>query len=613
MTTVFVPGQGDVEFPDSMSDEQISGVIKKQFPLLKGDSKEDLIGKVGTQQTPERGFLEKAVGAGEAGLSMATGMVAGPVGAAAGLARGLVSGKLGTQEGVQEGQEEAQKVSGALTYEPRTEAGKEALGAAGEVLDKLQGLPVADASFAGALSVGGVEGRTVANINARLQAAAENLKGQKEMVGVGAAQTEQAAIRRARAADLPVPIKLTKGQAERTFEQQQFERETAKHPETGAPLRERFAQQNRNILQNFEAWVDQTGAEAGSLRATGEAVTKAVVEKANSAKASIRAAYQKARESGDMSEKVDVEPLKGYLAGLEPESVNAGVISAASKKLESLAGEDGKLAINDLEEIRKMVGKLGTKDATNSHFAGEIKNQIDALTEGKGGDLYKRARAMHRRYSEEFKNVGVVNKLLSVKPGTTDRAVAYEDVFQHSILKGSLDDVRAIRKTLQTGGEKGQQAWKELQGATVKHLKDEITKNVATDQLGNPVVSPAKLNAMVNALDKDGKLDFIFGKKGAQQIRDVNDLAKDVYTAPPGSVNTSNTASILIGLLDTAVSGTAGMPLPIGTAINYAAKKVRMRAEKARVKEALDEPMLLKDYQPGQQEEQIPLKKAIGE
>lgn len=37
MTTVFVPGQGDVDFPDSMSDDQISGVIKKQFPLLKGD------------------------------------------------------------------------------------------------------------------------------------------------------------------------------------------------------------------------------------------------------------------------------------------------------------------------------------------------------------------------------------------------------------------------------------------------------------------------------------------------------------------------------------------------------------------------------------------------
>lgn len=155
MTTVFVPGQGDVDFPDSMSDDQIAGVIKKQFPLLKGESgvtREDIAGKPTQQQ--DRGFLEKAVGAGEAGLSMASGMVAAPIGAAAGVARSLVGGNLGTQQGVQEGQQEAQRVSSALTYEPRTEAGKEALGAVGEAVDtsKLGGLPIGDMSAMGALS-----------------------------------------------------------------------------------------------------------------------------------------------------------------------------------------------------------------------------------------------------------------------------------------------------------------------------------------------------------------------------------------------------------------------------------------------------------------------------
>src|SRR5258708_17238021 len=99
-------------------------------------------------------------------------------------------------------------------------------------------------------------------------------------------------------------------------------------------------------------------------------------------------------------------------------------------------------------------------------------------------------------------------------------------------MKGSLEDVRALRRTLQTGGDQGKQAWKELQGATIQHLKDEITKNVATDIKGNKVVSPARLDRLVTELDKDGKLDFVFGKRGAQQIRDVNDIAKDVFTAP---------------------------------------------------------------------------------
>ena len=51
-----------------------------------------------------------------------------------------------------------------------------------------------------------------------------------------------------------------------------------------ACLRQRFAQQNQQILQNFDSWLDQTGAEAGSLRATGEAVTQAVANKAAMAK-----------------------------------------------------------------------------------------------------------------------------------------------------------------------------------------------------------------------------------------------------------------------------------------------------------------------------------------
>lgn len=155
MTTIFVPGQGEVDFPDSMSDEQISGVIKKQFPLLKGESgmsREYITGK--PAQKTERGFLEKAVGAGEAALSVGSGLIAGPAGAAAGVARSLVSGKLGTQEGVQEGSDEAKRVSGAMTYQPRTEAGKEALSGVSEAVDssKLAGLPVGDMSMMGALS-----------------------------------------------------------------------------------------------------------------------------------------------------------------------------------------------------------------------------------------------------------------------------------------------------------------------------------------------------------------------------------------------------------------------------------------------------------------------------
>jgi len=262
------------------------------------------------------------------------------------------------------------------------------------------------------------------------------------------------------------------------------------------------------------------------------------------------------------------------------------VLSSVEAKLGYVA-KNGQASINDLEELRKMVGRLGQRDATNGIFAREVKGIIDDLTDGHGGDLYRQARNLRQRYGQEFEDHAVIDKLLSTKPGTKDRAVAYEDVFAHSILQGSLDDVRTVRKVLQTAGPEGQQAWRELQGQTIQYLKDEITRNVQVDSAGNRVISPARLDRLVQELDRDGKLDFIFGKQGAQQIRDVNGIAQDVFTAPPGSVNTSNTASILTQTLNAVASRFTGIPF-VGSAANFAAKEVRNAADRRRVKQALE-------------------------
>jgi hypothetical protein len=96
-------------------------------------------------------------------------------------------------------------------------------------------------------------------------------------------------------------------------------------------------------------------------------------------------------------------------------------------------------------------------------------------------------------------------------------------------------------------------------------MKDQATKGVATDIRGNPIVSPHQLNKAIRELDADGKLDFVFGKKGAEQLRDLNEISKLVQTAPPGSVNTSNTSSaILAALAEAGVTGSiTGLPVPV--------------------------------------------------
>lgn len=582
-----------LEFPDGTAPEVVQSTVKKVLAGPMDKPNEEAPSLVDRAKDAAIGFVKNRIGDAEAATSLATGATGGALGfiggALGGLAGDVASGKYGTQEGARMAGETAAEGAHKLTYEPRTPEGKEALAKISRFFSdtKLEGigpmaLPQAQVAASEAKQIG--QAAQAVRQGAR-DLAAKLPSREPQMVGMGAANTADAALRRQRAEALPVPLKLTKGQAERTFEQQQFEREVAKNPILGAPLRERYAEQNQKILQNFDAWVDQTGAEAGSLRATGEAVTQAVVEKSNKAKTQIRTAYDSARKAGDMQERIDVAPLQGYLDQHQAEAINAPVLTSVEAKLARVAS-DGSASINDLEEVRKMVGRLSGKDAVNALFGREVKGVIDQMTEGRGGELYKRARALRQRYAQEFEDHGVVDKLLSMKPGTKDRSVAYEDVFAHSILNGSLDDVRTVRRTLQTAGPKGQQAWRELQGATLRHVRDEITNNVQIDQAGRSVVSPAKLNRLVTELDRDGKLDFLFGKQGAQQIRDINGIAQDAFTAPPGAVNHSNTASVLLMMIDKVAAKTTGIPF-LGAVTGFMAKEAKNAGIRKKVQESL--------------------------
>jgi len=376
---------------------------------------------------------------------------------------------------------------------------------------------------------------------------------QPTMSGVGAAVAPEALVRTQMAEQLRVPVQLTKGQATRDLGQQQFEIETAKtYPQdVGKPIIERKLDQNQRILSNFDAFIEPLGAKTAApmnLYEVGKVVDSALVKRVTDAKKQIRDAYKLADEAGETQALIDVKPLQTYLNGLEAEAINAPIITSAKMKLDKLA-PNGEISINQLEEVRKMVGKISGSTPTNMQFGKEINNLIDASTEGKGGNLYQDARKLRANYAREFENVGVVDKLLSKKAGTTDRAVALEDVFNHAILKGSLDDVRAISRTLKRAGPEGQQAYRELLAQTLEHMREGITKNIQRDANNNPIVSAKQFDTIVKNLDSSGKLDYLFTKKGAEEIRNLRDTAIIVYDVPQG-INTSNTSSALTKVFD---------------------------------------------------------------
>lgn len=541
----------------------------------------------------------------EVPAAIGSGAVAQPVGAAYAAFKGMTGPK--TPQGMQEAQQAGGQLAQKLQFQPTSPASIGALESIGGALETAKIPPYLGniGAIPSAIQAGNVA-RPVAQQAARpaMQAIQEvkptlanalrnkvTVEGAPTMAGVGAAEVPEAATRMQMAQQLRVPVELSKGQALRDLGQQKFEIETPKQfPELGKPLIEAQAKRNDAILQNFDAFVDATGKETYGLRETGRIVDKALVNAANKAKTEINTAYTAAREAGETQQPLSYAPLKTYIDEQTP-TVKRKLAPILSAVEEEIARNDpkktGQITINNLEDIYQFINKNYEPGTPAGTYAKEMKSLINQMTEGQGGELYQEARRLRTKFGREFENVGYVDKLLRTKPNSTDRAVAFEDVFDHSILNGSLDDVSAIGRTLKKAGPEGQQAWKELQGQTIQYIKDQVSKSVDVDSFGNPVVSPAKFKSVVTTLDQDGKLDYIFGKKGAQEIRDLLETTINVNAPLKGAANYSNTSSAIITALDKINQTPLGKIPVLGTASKFIAEKGKESALKKQIEESI--------------------------
>jgi len=488
--------------------------------------------------------------------------------------------------------------AGKYAYKPQSPVSQDILNTMGKAVEGLP--PYLGGGLLQSLAKGGklLQAPTQMAVEPQVQRMAQALRTEptSTMSGVGAAEVPKAIQRAEMAQNLRVPIPLTKGQMTRDLGQQAFEVETPKnYPELAQPLVKKGLEQNEKMLQNFDAFVDATGAQTAEpfgLRPVGKVVDKALVNYANDAWKKTGDAYNLARESGEMQSPVNYQPLQQYINQFQNRPTLKGdlakIIGIVEDEIKiNDPKKTGKMSINQLEDIYELINKTYDPETASATYAVDMKKLINNAMEGQGGELYQKARQLRTKYANEFENVGYVDKLLRKKPGTKDRAVAFEDIFDHAIMKGSLDDVMAIGRTLKKAGPEGQQAWKELQGQTIEELKSSVTKNIKTDANGNRIVSPAKFDSFVKELDQDGKLDYLFGKSGAQEIRDLRDTSLTIYNKVAGAENYSNSASAFIRTLDTIAKKTKKIPL-LGGATDFAATTAMERALKKQVEEAVN-------------------------
>ena len=542
---------------------------------------------------PELSMREKVMGAIETPFALGATLASGAIAPIAGIVGTLASGKYGTQEGIKAGEEAAKSVM----YQPRTQVAREALGKVGEFLQPvtsalpptlgatgatLNALAPATAMQANALARPAIAQATAPVRNAVVNAMAR--EQQPAMVGMGAASTAEDLMRQERLNRLGIPA--TAGERTKNLAQQQFEAEVARGSVAGISEEAKDkltkqmvgfkANQEKAIVQNFERMTNEIGAQVAdpeNIRAVGKIVDKALNDEYTKKYDAYKSLYAQADNAGETLQQVPYQGLLDYINTKTP-TARKTLDPILDSVAEALAMNDpnktGTISVRALEDIYQQIGKV-----KNSPSAPEMKQMITQMGEGAGGELYQKARAARAQLAKEFEDVSRVDKLLGTKAGYADRRVALDDVFKHVVLDGSLEEMRTVTKLLKKAGPEGQQAYKELQGQTIQHMKDMLTKS---DQL-----SFKNLNTLINQLDTEDKLAYMFGKTGRNEIMDLRDAIKDVLVKEPGAVNYSNTSGAVLRGLE----ALQALKFP---GAKPAAEFARTREVTGKVQEALKQP-----------------------
>jgi len=577
---------------------------------------------------------QQLIGAAETGVALGPGSLAGLVGTvggtAVGLAQEILGGRFGTPEAAKAVEQAAARGAQAFSapFQPSTEVGQEMTQAAGQFLATavppvlpvvaapgtlMQAARTAAPTVAAAGQIAAAAGQRAARATGQavarpVQAATTAVRETFGMEtpttvaagrgSVGAAATPEALRRATTAEALPVPVTLTKGAATRDAQQLAFEKEQIKS-DLGGPLRQRAEENNLQLLQNFDNLIEMTDAQLMDLSSTGGAVVKSLTEGLTAAKNKTRAAFKAAEKAGELENNVTLNSVIGYINENIPEGDLAPILRAARSKAIAVGAavqdENGNLVaqpvtLKQAESLRQTFQRAGFEGADQFH-GGSLRRVFDAETDGMGGDLYKKARATRIEQARKYENRAIVARLIKNRKGMEDPLVAADQVFRRSVLNSSPDEITFLKRVLLTSGNDGQQAWKELQGATVRHLRDEATKGMGMDSQDRPLISPAKLHQTVQALDANGRLDVMLGKKNAQTVRDIDDVVRYVTTVPPGTlVNSSGTAGTLMAAIAEAgaTGALTGLPLPVATGLRQIIKMRQEGRTKAKINDALN-------------------------
>lgn len=546
--------------------------------------------------------------------TMATGAQAGIIGPLTGLVADIRSGKFGTQEGVRTAEEQARNYAEQTTYQPRTETGKAVVGAIGKVAEKLSGAgPLPElypfASLAGAAggqaiagakalkaelptvriepvktteaglrSAGAAAVPTEATIKAAVSQASPEL--QQTVAGIPVNKVNVPVLQRHVEADtLPVPIRLTEGQA--TGDPVIISNEMNRRGKPGnEELVNRLNEQNAQLTDNLTAIREQAAPDAFGTRPIehGQSLIDSYKEINNALEADIGGKYQALRDAAGGQFPVDApQLLKNVENSLKKQLLTNDAKGLSQfKELQRLA-EENAMTFEDFLSLRKNLGNVA-RTAQDGNVRTAASLMIDELEKL---PLSKEASALKPLADEARKAAKARFDMLKKDPAmkaAVDDSVPADKFANKFVVNGVNKNVQQMISHL---GENSP-AHQTMKAAIIDHLRDKA--GVARE--GGNFTQSGYNKALMN-LDNMNNLNVVMDGNTANQLKTLGNVAGYIQNQPKGSfVNNSNStvaylADKAASALETAgnIAGGGKLGLPVGTMIRSKAQEIKAMKE----------------------------------
>jgi hypothetical protein len=382
--------------------------------------------------------------------------------------------------------------------------------------------------------------------------------------------------RHVQAESLPVPARLTKGQA--TQDPVLISQEQNQRGLSSGLFAKHFDQQNQNLIENLRAIRDQVGPDVHTTNQTehGEALINAYLEKDKAANADISAKYQALKDANGGQFPIDARALQTNVTqALHQQLLYEHAPSPEMAQLQR-AAEKG-MTFEQYEAMRTNLARImrSSSDGNERAAAGIIRQQMENLPLSPGAQNLKGlADAARQAAKARFDALSADPAYKAAVNGTVppDRFVS------RFVVGGNRDDLALMRQNLAHDPV----AQQTISTSALEHLRK--SARIDDDFRGNFAAQSYN-----NALQAFGpKMRVLFPPKQIEDLTNLGDVARYETFQPRGSfVNNSNTAvqqavehgkSLAEGAVNAKTFGVGG---------TLARKVLKGRAERAFAREHL--------------------------